>query len=107
MAFKVVHSEQASVDLDDIIGYIHDELHSPQAAKKFFNKAMETIKLLCDNPYIFPLYHDDTLNAEGYRFAMIGNHMMFYTVDNDAEVVNIARIIYGRRNIPVVFGSNK
>jgi plasmid stabilization system protein ParE len=102
MAFRVAYSEQASIDLDEIIGYIHDELHSPQAAEKFYRRVMETVKTLRDNPYLFPLYHDEKLSAEGYHYVMVGNYMMFYVIDDIAKAVSIARIVYGRRNIPAI-----
>jgi len=103
MAFKVEFSEQGSRDLDVIIGYISDDLSSPQAAQKFFNAVNEKLIKLQDSPYLYPLYHDDKLAKEGFRFITLGNYLMFYLVDDDTSVVSIVRIIYGRRDIPAVF----
>ena len=102
MAFKVKYTEQASDDITDIIEYISYELYSPKAAEKFYKEVSDKIELLRDNPYLFPLYLDEKLSAEGYHFAVVGNYLIFYIIDNNNSVVTIVRIIYGRRNIPAV-----
>ena len=102
MAFKVKYSEQSSLDLADILEYISDELCSPKAAEKFFIGVVKKIELLRENPYLFPLYHDEMLSAEGYRFAVIGNYLMFYVIDDGNSMVSIFRILYGRRNIQAI-----
>jgi toxin ParE1/3/4 len=103
MIYKVRYSERAAGDLADIISYISDELCNPQAAERFYHSVSEKLGLLREHPYMFPLRHEGKLNAEGVRFAVIGNYLMFYLVDDDNSVVNIARILYGRRDIPSVF----
>jgi addiction module RelE/StbE family toxin len=103
MIFRVEYSERAASDLADIIGYISDKLCNPQAAERFYNAVSEKLGLLREHPYMFPLRHDEKLSAEGVRFAVIGNYLIFYLVDDDNSVVSIARILYGRRNIPSIF----
>jgi len=65
MVFKVTYSEKASDDLSDIIRYISYKLNSPQAAERFFTKVLQKIEWLRENPYLFPLYHDEKLSADG------------------------------------------
>jgi len=104
MAFQTSYSEQAAVDLADIIRYLNDELCNPQAAKRFYKEASKRLELLCDNPYMYPLHKDGKLYAEGYRFIVIGNYLMFYVINEDSRVVNIVRIVYGGRNLSAIFG---
>jgi len=99
MAFSVKYSKQAEDDFDEIICYISDELSNPPAAENFYGAVSEKLVLLRDNPYIYPLHHDETLQAVGYRFAAIGNYLLFYTVDKKSSTVNIVRIVYGRREL--------
>ena len=99
MAFTVKYSEQAADDLDEIIRYINDVLFSPQSARNFYNAVNGKLGLLREYPYLFPQYNDDKLRSEGYRFIVIGNYLMFYIVDDDGATVNIARILYGKRDI--------
>ena len=103
MAFRVEYSERAADDLSDIISYISGELCNPQAAERFYNNVNEKLGLLREHPHMFPFHHDKKLNAEGLRFAVIGNYLMFYLVDDDNSVVSIARILYGRQDIQFVF----
>ena len=102
MIFKVKYSQRAADDLDEIIRYINDELCNPQAAERFYNAANKKLGLMQENPYMFPLYHDKRLKDKVVRFAVIGNYLMFYMVDNDSSIINIARILYGSRDIPLV-----
>jgi len=103
MVFKVVFSEQAADDLAEIIKYISDELCNPQAAERFYTAVDEKRELLREHPYIFPLHHDKKLSANGYRFVTIGNFLMFYLVEDEKNIISIARILYGGRNITSVF----
>jgi addiction module RelE/StbE family toxin len=106
MAFRVRHTEQSYDDLDSIIEYISENLFDPQAAERFFHNVSEEIERLKENPYMFPLHHDEKLSAKGYRFVVIGNYLMFYAIDesnNDEKVVNILGIVYGRRDMPNIF----
>jgi len=67
MAFQVRHTEQSYDDLDGIIGYISEELFNSQAAERFYNNVAEIIERLKENPYIFPLYHDQkTAHLRGF-----------------------------------------
>jgi toxin ParE1/3/4 len=94
MAFKVKYAERATDDIEDIIRYISYELGNPQAAKRFYNAVNKKLDLLREHPYMFPLYHNDNLNAEGIRYAHIGNYLIFYRVGDDNSVVNVAGVIY-------------
>jgi len=99
MAYKVKYSEQAVDDLDEIIRYISQELLSPQSADNFFKAVYRKLGFLRENPYMYPLHNDDKLASDGYRFVVIGNYYMFYLVDDVNSIVNIARILYGKRDI--------
>jgi len=106
MAFRVKHTEQSYDDLDRIIEYISEKLFDMHAAERFYNKVTEIIERLKENPYIFPLYHDEKLSAEGYRFAVIGNYLMLFNIDerdDSNKIVNILGIVYGRRDVPAIF----
>jgi plasmid stabilization system protein ParE len=52
---------------------------------------------------MYLLNHDGKLHAEGFRFIVIGNYLMFYKVNEDDSIVNIARIVYGGRDIKTMF----
>jgi plasmid stabilization system protein ParE len=71
--------------------------------RRFYNEVSERIGSLREHPYMFPLYHDEKLSADGLRFIVIGNYLMFYAVDEDHLIISIIRILYGKREIPSAF----
>lgn len=93
MAFKIDFSEQAAADLSDIILYISDDLCNPQAAERFYKAVNEKLKMLQEQPYMFPVSQDEKLRADGYRFTVVGSFMIFYLVDNEKEMVSIAETV--------------
>jgi addiction module RelE/StbE family toxin len=103
MDFNVQFTNQAAYDLDEILRYISEELYNQRAAENFYKAVNKKISQLNKHPFMFPLYHDEKLRAEGCRFAVIGNYLMLYFVDESAAVVNVARILYGRQDIPTAF----
>ena len=103
MVFKIEYSEQAAVDLADIIRYLTDELYNLQAAERFYNVVSEKLGFLRDNPYIYPLHHDEKLRTEEYHFVVIGNYSIFYLIHDDSSIVSIARIVFGGRDLSAVF----
>jgi toxin ParE1/3/4 len=103
MEYRVKLSEQAAVDLDKIMGYISDELYNPQAAERFYHLVHEKLGLLSENPHMYPLHHYEKLRGKGIRFAVIGNYLLLYIADDIHAVVNIARILYSKRDIPPEF----
>ena len=103
MAIRTRLSELAENDLDEIMRYYCEELFIPQAAANFHNKIQKQIDLIDDNPFMYPLHHDEKLSAEGYRFVVIGKYIMFYIVSEDETSVDIIRIVYGGRNLSALF----
>ena len=103
MAFRIRFSEQAAQDLSDIVEYISDVLCNPGAAERFYNEVNKRLNKLSDNPFIYPLSRNSKLNAEGYHVSVISNYLLFYLIDETDNVVDISRIIYGKRDITAIF----
>lgn len=103
MDFRVKFSNQAAVDLSEIINYISDVLHSPGAAERFYNEVDKRLNLISKNPFMYPLSRDDRLSSEGNRAAVIGNYLMFYMIDEANTHAYITRIVYGKRDIIALF----
>ena len=99
MAFRIKFSDYANTDISNILRYISHNLGNPVAAERFYRNVNEIIEILKDNPYIYPLHHDEVLQDEGYHFAIIGNYLMLFLIDDNNSIVNIARIVYGRQNL--------
>jgi len=105
MAFRTEFSEQADFDLDEILRYISDELCAPRAAERFYLAVFDKLDFLRDNPYMYPLHHNEMLNAKGLHFIIISNYLLFYTINDIENVVTIVRILYGKRDFNTAFDS--
>jgi toxin ParE1/3/4 len=99
MAYKLVISQCFADDLDDILSYISNKLYNPTAANRLLANAEKVVSYIKDNPFLYPLYHDEKLAERGYHYAVISNYLLFYTINKTEETVNIARFLYGGQNI--------
>ena len=93
---RIEYSPLSILDLDQIGDYIEQELMSPIAALNTVTKIQDSI----DKLSIFPLMGTSLSSIADvetdYRFLVCGNYLAFYHTDE--EVVNIDRIMYGKRN---------
>ena len=84
----------AEEDFTDIISYIAGE--NKDAANELANMIEENLNLLIENPYMGRVPRDEDLKSLGYRFLIVKNYLIFYSIESD--VINIKRIIHGARN---------
>jgi len=96
--YRVVTTQRAQADLDGIADYISGELNAPAAARNIVLAIHKAISTLSFSPQGLPRVRDDGLAAQGYRWVGIKNYMAFYTIDEQNKVVNVERILYGRRD---------
>lgn len=97
MAYEIKITEDAAEDLDEIVGYITNVLKNPIAANNFLTEIEENYSVLSSAPESFAYCNDQRLRMLGYRKIPVKNYIVFYKTDNDAKIVYIMRIIYGRR----------
>lgn len=100
MGYKLIVSKDAHRDVDEIAGYIVQELKSPQAAAGFLDDVEKSYRSLAENPCLFALCQDMRLQREGYRKAVIKNYLVLYRIDEDKKTVYVVRVVYGPRNYP-------
>jgi addiction module RelE/StbE family toxin len=96
--FTVNYTTPAEEDLISILEYISSILKSPSAAENLLNEIEEQTKILEENPFIFPLAKDEYINKLGIRHIAVKNYFLFYTIEEDKEIVSIIRIMYARRD---------
>ena len=99
MAYKLIVSQSFADDLDGILGYISYKLYNPMAATRLIANAEEVVSCIKENPFLYPLYHDEKLAERGYRYAVVSNYLLFYTIDEAKETIYVARFLYGGQNI--------
>ena len=93
-SYKVRIFPAAEQDLMDIVDYLNTL--SADAALRIYDKITEEIAGLSQMPERCPHPKDLALAAKGYRYLIVENYLVFYVVEGD--VVQIQRILYGRRN---------
>ncbi len=98
MAYKLIVSEDAHRDVDEIVTYIAKELKNPQAASRFLDDVEQAYLRIADNPCLFALCHDERLQKQGYRKVVIRNYLVVYREDAEGNTVYIVRVLYGARD---------
>ena len=103
MGYKLIVSKDAHGDVDEIAGYIARELENPQAASSFLDDVEKSYRSLMENPRLFALCQDSSLQRKGYRKIVIKNDLVLYRIDENKKSVYVVRVVYGPRNYPDLF----
>lgn len=96
--YKLVVTELAHQDLDNIVSYITIQLANPAASSDFLDEVDECYGYMKSNPMMYSKCYDNRLEKEGYRKAVIKNYILVYKVDESAKTVSILRFFYGAQD---------
>jgi toxin ParE1/3/4 len=91
----------AEEDLAEIVLYIAED--SPSSAEAVLARIEKNISLLETNPLLGRAAQEEELSAWGYRYLVVGNHLVFYTVEK--HIVYVHRILRGTRDYLALLGS--
>jgi plasmid stabilization system protein ParE len=98
----IVYSPAAETDLEGIGDYIAITLKSPIAALNTVRRIQDSIDKLADFPLMGALLSFIVNVDTDYRYLVCGNYLAFYRTDE--LVVNIDRILYGKRDYISILG---
>jgi len=96
--YRVKLTEPAEKDLREIVRYISAQLHEPTTALQMMQTIKRAIANLETTALAHPFVRDDRLAAVGYRLLMVKNYIVFYVVNEKEKLVEVDRILYGRRD---------
>ena len=96
MDFKLIWTEIALFDLEQIVRYYRDEQKSGYAARRVGTEIVQRVEVLKSFPDIGPLYPRKT---GFHREVLCFDYRIFYRVDRDTHTVFIARVWHGRQNL--------
>ena len=96
--YDLVIAEAAEADLDGIVDYISYELKEPTTALKQLSIIKEAMTTLEELPERHGIVQDKYLASKGIRKLPVDNCLIFYTVNKSANIINIVRVLHGRRN---------
>lgn len=99
MTYKIIFSQQANLDLREISEYISLTLSSPNTATNLLNKLEKAILSLKIFPERYRVYQTEPLKSKKIRLFPVANYIILYTTDIPSKIVNIIRVIYGKRNV--------
>lgn len=96
--YKIEYLPIARRDMVDIAKYIGVKLANPNAAERLTEKMIESAEKLTDMPYKYPVYIPVKPLKHEYRKLIVQNYTMFYWIDEDKQLVTIARVVYSGRD---------
>ena len=91
MAYNVLLTRSAENDLDEIIGYIMNDLCNPTAAAALLDAIAATYAHLSETPHMYALCQAKLLSPSGYRKAVIRGYLMIYRIDEERQFVYVER----------------
>jgi len=98
MAFKLIWSPSARLDLKDIASFIAED--TPSAAERFVNNVFQTVERLADFPEfgrMVPEFDDPTIREVIRKPCRI-----VYRIDHRKRSIEIARVWHAARGTPVI-----
>ena len=89
MACRVVWTDRARQDLEDIIEYIAVTLASPQAAREHLTAFAEAADRISHNPKLYAISSQPSCAARNQRACFIKRYVLLYSYhDEDLVIVN-------------------
>lgn len=96
--YKLVVTELAHQDLDNIVSYIAIELANSIATSDLLDEVDKCYSFLKTNPWMYEKCQNKRLEKAGYRKAPIKNYLLIYKIDADSKTVSILRFFYGAQD---------
>lgn len=84
----------AEEDFTEIVMFIAED--NPAAAETIATKIEKNLELLSDNPYLGRIPRDEEIRNLGYRYIIVQNYIVFYTIEKRAVLIH--RILHGARD---------
>ncbi|WP_143349815.1 type II toxin-antitoxin system RelE/ParE family toxin [Enorma massiliensis] len=97
--YSVSYLPTARQDFEDIARYITLALDNPEAATRAIEGIIAAAESLANMPYRRPVYVPVRPLAREYRTIRSGHYVAFYWVEEDAQRVTIARVLFARANV--------
>jgi toxin ParE1/3/4 len=98
MTWKVIYSDEAQQDLQDIYDYIAMILLEPEIAERQTERIIDAADSLISFPFRYRIYDFEPWRTIGLRILPIDNYLILYKPDESTNIVQIIRIMYGGRD---------
>jgi len=98
--YTPIYLPSFDVDLAVAEDYLFE--HSPPAADKLAQSLDEQMVNLKKYPFMYPVYAAYQGNVAYRIMPLPYQFLCFYTVDEDAKIINMSRVLHSTRNIPEI-----
>ncbi len=92
--YQVKFLRIAEEDFTEIISFIASD--NLGAANTLADKIEKDLVLLSANPYLGRIPRDEEIKKLGYRYLIIQNYLIFYTIEDNSILVH--RVLHQARN---------
>lgn len=92
MAFKVIISDEAKLDLENSYLYYREKA-SKKVADNFIKDFRKSIKIISDNPY-FKIWFEEFRAKPLVKYPFL----IFFSFDNKENIILIARVFHTSQN---------
>jgi plasmid stabilization system protein ParE len=92
MSYKLKFTDMANEDLRNIAFDIAFQAKDKEVAKNFIQKLCKECKILETFPDSGALPKDRVLRSAGQRFLVYNGYLIFYTTDEEKEIVYILSV---------------
>lgn len=99
MKFRIVISEDALEDIQTVFRYIADAEGLPITAKRWLDTVEQAIQKLSSQPFLYPEYDLRIPEIPQLRKLVVGRYLVFYTIEETSQSVQVLRVISGRQDI--------
>lgn len=96
--YKIIITDDAVNDLEELCYYIASELKAPQTALSYIKALRTGIAGLQQMPERTKTVDDEPWHSRGIRKILIKNSFVYYWINNETLSVYILNIIYTRRD---------
>ena len=100
--FSLQYTASFDEDLRNIYKYIAHNLQNPEAASEQVDRIMLATTSIALFPKAYRVRGNNRYGKE-VRFFPVDNYVIIYSVDDANYIVNILRVLYGRRNMNYFF----
>ena len=81
MAYEILYEDSFRRDYEQVVSYLSDVLHSPQAARNLIKRIREAAGLLVELPLIQAESNHAALRNAHFREHFVGSYVIIYHFD--------------------------
>ena len=97
MSYSIIRTDTADAGIRSIVLYVAHVFGNDVALKKL-DELEGQITMLKDDPYIGTVPRYPLLKRKGYRVLILEKNLVFYKIDENAQIVTIHAVVDQRQD---------